>query len=277
MHISNNLKKGTVFSIEYCGWQESLEKLLDASGLIFDLAEQERVLIKPNLVENLKPPITTPVAIINALVTFLQEKLPCLEIIICEGCGSLEYDTSYVFDELGYTTLARKKKVELLDLNAEESVMKKNPNCRRFPEMYLPAILFDSYLLSVPVLKAHSLAGVTLTMKNMMGVAPPKHYHQGGHWKKASFHSGIQEALFDLNRYRTPDFTLLDATVGMAEAHLWGPTCSPPKNKLAVGYDPVAIDSYGCDLLGRDWQSIGHIQMADGVLGSAEYCEEKVG
>ncbi len=275
MHISDNLKKGTVFSIPFSGWQESLEKLLDASGIVFELAQQDRVLIKPNLVENLKPPITTPVAIINALVTYLQEKVPKLKIIICEGCGSLEYDTPYVFNELGYTTLAREKKVELLDLNAEKSVVKKNPDCHRLPEIYLPAILFDSYLLSVPVLKAHSLAGVTLTMKNMMGTAPPEHYQQGGHWKKASFHAGIQEALFDLNRYRTPDFTLLDATVGMAEAHLWGPTCSPPKNMLAAGYDPVAIDSYGCDLLGRDHRSIGHIQMADGVLGSADYCEEK--
>ena len=120
------------------------------------------------------------------------------------------------------------------------------------------------------MLKAHSLAGVTLTMKNMIGLAPPAHFQQGGYWKKASFHQGIQEAVFDLNRYRTPDFTLLDATIGMQEAHLWGPTCDPPPNRLAAGYDPVAIDSYGCRLLCIKWNSIGHLTMAHGTLGTAE-------
>jgi uncharacterized protein (DUF362 family) len=145
-----------------------------------------------------------------------------------------------------------------------------NSKCRRWPEMYLPKVIFESFLISVPVLKAHSLAGVTLTMKNMIGLTPPAHYQQGGPWKKASFHQGIQEAVFDLNRYRTPDFTLLDATIGMQEAHLWGPTCDPPPNRLAASYDPVAIDSYGCRLLGIKWNTIGHLAMAHGTLGTAD-------
>ena len=48
-----------------------------------------------------------------------------------------------------------------------------------------------SYFSSV--LKAHSLAGVTPTMKNMMGLPPPAHYQQGGYWKKASFDETIQK------------------------------------------------------------------------------------
>jgi uncharacterized protein (DUF362 family) len=114
------------------------------------------------------------------------------------------------------------------------------------------------------------MAGLTLTMKNMMGAAPPAYYQQNGHWKKASFHEDIQSAVFDLNRYRTPDFTVLDATVGMPEAHLWGPVCDPPKNRLAAGADPVAMDAYGAELLGVNWRKIGHICMAHGVLGEAE-------
>ncbi|MDX1777142.1 MAG: DUF362 domain-containing protein, partial [Desulfobulbales bacterium] len=73
-----------------------------------------------------------------------------------------------------------------------------------------------------------------------------------------------------LNCYRTPDFTLLDATIGMQEAHLWGPTCDPPPNRLAAAYDPVAIDSYGCRLLGIEWNSIGHLALAHGTLGTAD-------
>ena len=145
-----------------------------------------------------------------------------------------------------------------------------NSDYDRWPEMYLPKILDDVFLISVPQLKAHSLSSVTLTMKNMMGCAPPSHFRGGGAWNKSSFHTQIHEAIFDLNRYRTPDFTILEASIGMAQAHLWGPQCDPPVGKIAASSDPVAIDSYGTELLGKNWQDIDHIVMADEVLGTAE-------
>ncbi|MEN8231983.1 MAG: DUF362 domain-containing protein [Thermodesulfobacteriota bacterium] len=258
-----------VYTSLFTSWQESVPRLLDATGLPDRLAAEKRIIIKPNLVEPLKPPITTPVELIAALVDFIHASLPHLEIIIGEGCGSSSKNTWQIFDILGYSKLADRTGVTLLDLNEAPLVHMQDSKCGRWPEMYLPRIVFESFLISVPVLKAHSLAGVTLTMKNMMGLVPPAHYQQGGHWKKAAFHQNIQEAVFDLNQYRTPDFTLLDATIGMQEAHLWGPTCDPPPNRLAAGYDPVAMDSYGSSLLGIKWNSVGHLDMAHGILGSA--------
>ncbi len=269
--------KSTVFTATFTSWPESVRSLCEAAGLKELLRKSGKaVLVKPNLVENLAPPITTPVAMVAELVAYLQEELPGVEIIIGEGCGATSYDTHYVFKEQGYAELARQRKIQLVDLNNEPLLALENPACSCWPQMYLPKILFDVFLLSVPVLKAHSLAGVTLTMKNMMGAAPPSHFQQGGAWKKASFHSRIDPAIFDLNTYRTPDFTLLDATIGMQQAHLWGPTCNPPKMLVAAGVDPVAIDAWGTALLGFDWQQIGYIKMADGVLGSAHYEESMV-
>jgi len=256
-----------VFVCGFSNWRESVSRLLDGAGLMAAIGEKRQILIKPNLVENLKPPITTPVGLVEAIIDFLQTRNKGLKIIVGEGTGSRDYATSHPFRELGYTEMADRCGIELIDLNEEPLRTMRKSECRRWPEMHLPEILFESFLLSVPVLKAHSLAGVTMTMKNMMGCAPPSHYEQGGHWKKASFHENIQEAVLDLNRYRTPDFTVLDATVGMQEAHLWGPTCNPPHRKLAASRDPVAIDVYGTDLLGRDWREIGHLAMAHGELG----------
>jgi uncharacterized protein (DUF362 family) len=270
MTDSADMQNSNVFTTRFSSWQESVARLLSAARLADHLPPGQQILIKPNLVEPHNPPITTPVEIIASMVEYIRSISPDAKIIVGEGCGSLAYDTWHVFSALGYTDLADKCQVTLVDLNDAPLVKKRNSSCNRWPEMYLPQIVFDSFLISVPVLKAHSLAGVTLTMKNMMGLAPPAHYQQGGHWKKASFHQGIQEAVFDLNRYRTPDFTLLDATVGMQKAHLWGPTCDPPLNRLAAGYDPVAIDSYGCQLLGRKWSEIGHLQMAHTELGTAD-------
>jgi len=264
-----NRNNSTIYTSLFASWQESVPHLLDASGLPDRLAAEKKILIKPNLVEPREPPITTPVELVEVLVDYIHTSQPHLEIIIGEGCGSSSNNTLQIFETLGYSKLADKTGVTLLDLNETSLVHLQDINCRRWPEMYLPRIVFESFLISVPVLKAHSLAGVTLTMKNMIGLAPPAHYQQGGQWKKAPFHQNIQEAVLDLNRYRTPDFTLLDATIGMQEAHLWGPTCDPPPNRLAAGYDPVAIDSYGCSLLGIKWNSVGHLDMSHGILGYA--------
>lgn len=249
---------------------ETLCRLLDASTLGECLAGKSApVLIKPNLVEALEPPITTPVSLVEHLVTYFQEKHPSLDLIIGEGTGAIGYDTFHCFESLGYREMASRKKVELIDLNIEPLIRLENKKCSRWPEIYLPRIVQETFILSVPVLKAHSLADVTLTMKNMMGFAPPAHYQSGNSWGKSAFHTDIHEAIYDLNRYRKPDFTLLDASVGMAQAHLWGPTCDPPVCKLAVSDDAVAIDSYGTALLGRKWQNIQHICLSHTNLGLA--------
>jgi uncharacterized protein (DUF362 family) len=169
--------------------------------------------------------------------------------------------------------MAARQRVHLIDLNTEPLVRKTNRECQRLPELYLPALLDKVFLISVPVLKAHSLAGVTLTMKNMIGCIPPSHYRRGNSWGKSALHEGIDQAIVDLNRYRTPDFTLLDCSVGMAESHLWGKQCDPPVGLLAASTDPVAIDSHGAELLGRDWRTIEHLRLADGLLGRAEPLE----
>jgi len=258
-----------LYSTDITNLEQSLPPLLDAARLTESIDTTQTILLKPNLVEALQPPITTPVYLIELLVNYLRERKENIQIVIGEGTGSLNYDTYHPFQMLGYTELATRKDIRLIDLNEEPLSKKENPDCLRWPTMYLPALLDEVFLLSVPVLKAHTLAKVTLTMKSMMGCAPPSHFHGNGYWGKSAFHEKINEAIFDLNRYRTPDFTLLDASIGMQEAHLWGRHCQPPVNMLAASADPVAIDAYGASLLKKEWQSIKYIQLADTVLGFA--------
>lgn len=268
--MANQFTEKGVFSQRFSSWQQTVPELAEQCNLGKTASSFERIIIKPNLVEVLAPPITTPVALVECLIGYLLDHVSQARIIVAEGCGATTYNTHHAFRELGYVKLAEKYRIDLVDLNSAELRFRSDNNCRRWPQMYLPEILDDAFLLSVPQLKAHSLAGVTLTMKNMMGCAPPAHYRGGGAWNKSAFHDRIHEAIYNLNCYRTPDFTLLDATIGMAKAHLWGPQCSPPVNTLAASYDPVAIDSYGTSLLGLHWQDIEHIVLANGELGDAQ-------
>jgi len=111
------------------------------------------------------------------------------------------------------------------------------------------------------VLKAHSLADITGSMKYMIGLAPPAHYSgRHGSWKKAVFHGNMQQSIIDLNQYRTPDLTIMDATIGLAEYHLGGSRCDPPVNKLLGGFDAREVDREAARLLGMDWKIIGHLR-----------------
>jgi len=260
----------TLHSINITNTAKNLITLLDAAELTKKIPTDQTILIKPNLVKDLPPPVTTPVRLVALLIEYLQERRENVRIIIGEGTGSLRYDTHHPFQMLGYTKMATEKNIHLLDLNVEPLTERQNTACKRWPVMHLPSILNDVFLLSVPVLKAHTLSDVTLTMKNMMGCVPPSHYRGNGYWGKSKFHKQVHEAIFDLNRYRTPDFTLLDASIGMSESHLRGAHCNPPINILAASSDPVAIDAYGASLLGYHWSDIKHIALANKVLGNAE-------
>ena len=127
--------------------------------------------------------------------------------------------------------------------------------------MHLPEIAISHYLISLPVLKAHSFSKITGTLKNMIGLAPPQYYSgRFGTWKKAVFHGQMHQSIIDLNTYRTPDLSLMDATVGMPEYHLGGRHCHPPVNKLIAGFDPVKLDRRSAELLGLRWRSIPHLK-----------------
>ena len=58
---------------EFDSWDTSVPPLLDRTGLKDNLPDDGRpILIKPNLVEALDPPITTPAQLVFALVDYLQ-------------------------------------------------------------------------------------------------------------------------------------------------------------------------------------------------------------
>jgi uncharacterized protein (DUF362 family) len=244
-------------SINFTTYQTSVPEILDRLEARAILAQQRAILIKPNLVNSSPHPVTTPVACCEAVVQYVRACAPDAELVIAEGCGDSSRSTSEIFRIHGYTDMAKRNGVALIDLNTAPLKKLRDPQCSRFPEIYLPELAFTYYIISVPVLKAHSIAEMTGTLKNMMGFVPPKHY--GGSWKKSAFHRQMQQSLIDLNRYRRPDLSLLDASVGLAEFHLGGAHCSPPPNMLIAGYEPVEVDREAARLLGLKWQHIPHV------------------
>jgi uncharacterized protein (DUF362 family) len=245
--------------IDFSTFHESVPAVLDLIGAEKTLAEQSSILIKPNLVNDSPHPITTSPDFCEAVVRYAQSCTRA-EIIIAEGCGDASMETDEIFRRLGYENLSKKYNIQLIDLNHSPLKRLENSDCPFFPEMFLPEIALTSFIISLPVLKAHSLSAITGTMKNMMGFAPPQYYSgKFGVWKKAVFHENIHQAIIDLNRYRSPDLSLIDGSVGLSEYHLGGPCCNPPVNKILAGYDPLEVDRKAAAFLNLDWKQIPHL------------------
>jgi uncharacterized protein (DUF362 family) len=101
----------------------------------------------------------------------------------------------------------------------------------------LKEVLDSQVLINLPQAKSHSTTGVSLGIKNLMGLI----------WNRWSFHTwyNINYALADLVTVVRPQLTLLDATRALVTGGPGGPGEVHHPNLIIAGTDPVAVDSYG--------------------------------
>ncbi len=111
-------------------------------------------------------------------------------------------------------------------------------------------------VINVPVVKHHSLSGVTIGMKNWFGVLGPG---------RNRLHQEIDRAVAELGATFRPTLTLVDATRILAAN---GPVGGSLADVHAVGAvlaatDPVLADAWGASLLGRRPATLGFIAQAE--------------
>ncbi|WP_027180172.1 DUF362 domain-containing protein [Maridesulfovibrio bastinii] len=248
----------TLGEAKFSNYQQSVTTALDLISAAEALSTEKKFLIKPNLVNSSPHPVTTSPDFCRAVIEYVLKANNKAEIIIAEGSGDSKLETPEIFKKLGYMELAEDYGIELLDLNYAPLCKKSLPGTKVFPEMYLPEIAFTHKIISMPNLKGHSMAGITGTMKNMMGFAPPEHYSLGG-WKKAAFHKQMQQSVKELNMYISPWLSIMDASVGLADYHLGGARCNPSPELILAGFNPKELDRRAAEILGLNWQEIGHL------------------
>jgi len=137
-------------------------------------------------------------------------------------------------------------------------------------DLYRDAMEADK-ILNVPVAKHHSLATITLGLKNMMGV-------MGGN--RGQIHYNLSECLVDLHRRLHTSLTVIDATRVLLRN---GPSggnladVSAP-GKIFASSDVVAADVVAAEkVFGLKARDVAHIQQAlDGRLGVASPAQIRV-
>jgi uncharacterized protein (DUF362 family) len=150
----------------------------------------------------------------------------------------------------------------------------------RYQEMELPAdpavpgvkaareALRADCVINMPAAKSHTATGVSLGMKNLMGLV----------WDRVSYHrSGkIHRAIAETTHALRPALTVLDATRVLATGGPQGPGEVVEMGKLYAASDPVAVDAVGASLStwgGRSYRptDVGYIREAEALgVGSTE-------
>jgi uncharacterized protein (DUF362 family) len=112
-------------------------------------------------------------------------------------------------------------------------------------------------LISMPKLKTHHWAGVTLSLKNLFGIMPGVCYG----WPKNELHwRGIENSIVDIALTRTPELAIVDGVVGMEGD---GPLAGQARQLGAIimGNDPLAVDATCCRLMQFDPDKVGHLKL----------------
>jgi len=117
-------------------------------------------------------------------------------------------------------------------------------------------ILEADVLIDVPIAKHHSLAGLTLAIKNLMGVIRPRGRNR--------LHRNLHQRLADLATVIRPTLTIVDA-VRILTAH--GPTGGnlddvKKMDTVIASADMVAADAYATTLFDKQPSDIGYIVKA---------------
>jgi uncharacterized protein (DUF362 family) len=203
------------------------------------------------------------------LVLAAAESFRCLGakyVIVAEGPGH-QRDTQLVLSQSGYQQSLSGERIRFVDLNRDELIRTPLPSrYMGMRDLWLPRTVLEAdFLVSMPKIKTHHWAGVTLSMKNMFGIVPGARYG----WPKNILHwKGIQESVLDICATAPVHFVIADGIVAM-EGN--GPLNGTPRclGKIVLGDDFVAADATCARLMGLEPGSIAHIREGSRFLGNA--------
>jgi uncharacterized protein (DUF362 family) len=262
---------------------EAVEEAIDLLGGIKTVTKgRKRIMLKPNLTGD-NPSFTTKPVVVKTLAQLMQKAGK--EVMIGEGSAAafsfnaseneifrtrkreiLDKMQEHVFNTLGYTEIAKSLNIPLINLHSGEivEVPLKNGFAAKSVKIHKSLTEID-LLCSVPMMKTHSLATVTLAMKNLIGLYPGTEYYAVRSWlhdRAAEAGSpGVAYEVIDMNNAVRTGLSVIDASTAM-EGN--GPTDGTllDMGLIIAGTSPLAADMVGSLLMGFELNDIPAIVLA---------------
>ncbi len=255
----------------------AVEQAVDLLGGISQVTmDKQKIMLKPNLVSD-DPNSTTKPVVVKSLAQLLMKAGK--DVCIGEGSAAaaginadvngiyftrntelLDKIQQQVFDKLGYTELARELGIPLINLHSGELVDVEVPNAHYFKKLTIHKSLQEiDMLCSVPMMKTHALATVTLGLKNVMGLYPGAAYCA----VRSCVHTeaelggspGTAFEILDMAKANKLGLTVIDGSMAMEGE-------GPSNGKLVkmdliiAGTNPLAADRVAAAIMGFEQDEV---------------------
>ena len=245
-------------------------KAIIAVGLDQQIQNVKKILIKPNLTYPIyKKGVTTRLEFISALVDILTEHDPNINIIIAEGEGGYNsFSMTQAMQTMGYNEIELKyPNVKIVNLS---KLPRQRVELRARGKPYfidLPTLFKEiDFSITCPLPKVHCMTQITLAFKNQWGCLPDM-MRLKNHYVFDEIISQVCEKL----KFR---YAFLDGKYGLDHN---GPMMGDPVevNWFVASNSLGAFDMVVSEMMGIDWNKIGHLKMAEhyGYLPKREEIE----
>jgi len=216
--------------------QKALETgLKEIGGIKKFVAEGSKVVIKPNMSFRNPPEMATTThpevlkAVVNAVTVAKPKNIKVLDNTLTDPDACLK--NTGIADALKGLPIELKilkNKADYQDVKVHGKVLSSLD--------VMKEVLSADAIISVPVAKHHSSAGVSLSMKNLMGLI----------YDRSSFHYryDLHTAIADMANFFKPKLVIIDMTRALTTNGPSGPGDVQIMNTIVVSNDMVAADAY---------------------------------
>jgi uncharacterized protein (DUF362 family) len=253
--------------------RKQVQALLDGLGGLDDvISPGDRAAIKVNLTSGTYFESVTGEPAVESYVTHPEVVRALGELLRDAGVSQL-FIVEAVYDEesyplWGYEDVAKALDATLIDLNHihpynDFASTPVGENWLIYENFTLNHVLEEvDVLVSAAKMKCHFNCGVTLSMKNLIGLVPASHYRlNSSHWWRSALHghsddeagTRLPRVIIDLNRARPIHLALIDGIKTGEGGEVPRGSFAPVKpGVLVAGKDPVATDTVAAAAMGFD-------------------------
>lgn len=173
-------------------------------------------------------------------------------------------DARQTYPNSGIAAAAKANGAEMVYVNPDR-FRKVDLKGRRLKKWGVCAEILDAdVFINAAIVKDHCDTKLTMCMKNLMGIVE----------KRDRFHQDLPTTIADINAFARPNLNVLDAIRVLTAHGPMGGRLEDVKqmNIVAAGTDIVALDAFGCEIMGHKPTSIGTVVAGhERGLGEIDY------
>lgn len=223
--------------------KEAIIKAVNFAGGLGFIKKGETVLVKPNVNSKVSYPGTTNPEVLSEIINLIWKREP-KRIIVSDRSGYWGKTIDFMKKTKLYDA-AMDAGAEVIPFDDEKWIKVKPKGAVHWQKgFYIPTGITEvDHIISVPVLKTHILANFSMSLKNWVGLIPPKdrryrlHKNEDDEWVFGSMISEIHTAV-------SPSFVIMDGTKAFVSGGpSYGDIVKP--EVILASKDRIAIDITG--------------------------------